>query len=44
MIKPIIDINNLTIEYPVYGIRNLSLKTKIFQDVIGGSLFKNTNN
>lgn len=44
MIKPTIEINNLTIEYPVYGIRNLSLKTKIFQGVIGGSLFKNANN
>ena len=43
MIKPIIEVNNLSIEYPVYGIRDLSLKTKILQGVVGGSLFKDSN-
>lgn len=44
MNTPLIEINNLSIEYPVFGVRNLSLKNRLLQSVVGGTLFKDSNN
>ena len=44
MNERIIEIDNLSIKFPIYGIRNLSLKTKLIDSVIGGDISNESKN